>query len=182
MCTVCLALRRSWAQWRTPPSPSAPTSLVKSQNGSMGAFWGTGLGSLRLETRSEYLKSVGLSTTTTASQSWLFPSVLLLLIRFNHWFDGMALLHQFKISNGQVTYKSRFLSSDSYQANKEHNRIAVSEFGTVTMPDPCKNLFQRFLSRFAMPSEHFIKLHEHEPLLMQRMQCNMNVNCLKQFS
>uniref|UniRef100_A0A3Q0RBV4 Beta-carotene oxygenase 2b n=1 Tax=Amphilophus citrinellus TaxID=61819 RepID=A0A3Q0RBV4_AMPCI len=67
---------------------------------------------------------------------------------FNHWFDGMALLHQFKISNGQVTYKSRFLSSDSYQTNKEHNRIAVSEFGTVTMPDPCKNFFQRFLSRF----------------------------------
>ncbi|KAM9318618.1 carotenoid-cleaving dioxygenase, mitochondrial-like [Pholidichthys leucotaenia] len=68
--------------------------------------------------------------------------------KFNHWFDGMALLHQFKISNGQVTYKSRFLSSESYQANMEHNRITVSEFGTVTMPDPCKNLFQRFLSRF----------------------------------
>ncbi|XP_076748196.1 carotenoid-cleaving dioxygenase, mitochondrial isoform X2 [Maylandia zebra] len=68
--------------------------------------------------------------------------------KFNHWFDGMALMHQFKISNGQVTYKSRFLSSDSYQTNKEHNRIAISEFGTVTMPDPCKNVFQRFLSRF----------------------------------
>ncbi|XP_075994329.1 carotenoid-cleaving dioxygenase, mitochondrial-like [Genypterus blacodes] len=63
----------------------------------------------------------------------------------------MALLHQFKISNGQVTYKSRFLSSDSYEANKEHNRIAVSEFGTITMPDPCKNFFQRFLSRFELP-------------------------------
>ncbi|XP_047449236.1 beta-carotene oxygenase 2b [Mugil cephalus] len=70
---------------------------------------------------------------------------------FNHWFDGMALLHQFKISNGQVTYKSRFLSSDSYQSNKEHNRIVVSEFGTVTMPDPCKNFFQRFLSKFELP-------------------------------
>ncbi|XP_053729065.1 carotenoid-cleaving dioxygenase, mitochondrial-like [Synchiropus splendidus] len=63
----------------------------------------------------------------------------------------MALLHQFKISNGQVTYKSRFLSSDSYQANQENNRIAVSEFGTVTMPDPCKNLFLRFLSKFELP-------------------------------
>ncbi|KAM4567050.1 beta-carotene oxygenase 2b [Odontesthes bonariensis] len=71
--------------------------------------------------------------------------------RFNHWFDGMALLHQFKISNGQVTYKSRFLSSDSYQSNKEHDRIVVSEFGTITMPDPCKNFFQRFLSRFELP-------------------------------
>ncbi|CAJ1065991.1 beta%2Cbeta-carotene 9',10'-oxygenase-like [Xyrichtys novacula] len=71
--------------------------------------------------------------------------------KFNHWFDGMALLHQFKISKGQVTYKSRFLSSDSYQSNKEHNRITVSEFGTIMMPDPCKNFFQRFVSRFELP-------------------------------
>ncbi|KAG7282268.1 hypothetical protein CRUP_033795 [Coryphaenoides rupestris] len=70
---------------------------------------------------------------------------------FNHWFDGMALLHQFKISNGQVTYRSRFLSSECYQANSEHNHIMVSEFGTVTLPDPCKNFFQRFLSRFELP-------------------------------
>ncbi|TNN01448.1 hypothetical protein fugu_010830 [Takifugu bimaculatus] len=63
----------------------------------------------------------------------------------------MALLHQFKIARGQVTYKSRFLSSDSYQANKENNRITVSEFGTITLPDPCKNIFQRFLSRFELP-------------------------------
>ncbi|KAK5869038.1 hypothetical protein PBY51_010001 [Eleginops maclovinus] len=71
--------------------------------------------------------------------------------KFNHWFDGMALLHQFKITNGKVTYKSRFLSSDSYRGNNEHNRITVSEFGTLTMPDPCKNFFQRFLSRFELP-------------------------------
>ncbi|XP_051934902.1 beta-carotene oxygenase 2b [Hippocampus zosterae] len=71
--------------------------------------------------------------------------------KFNHWFDGMALLHQFKISKGQVTYRSRFLSSDSYQANNEKNRIVVSEFGTVSVPDPCKNFFQRFLSRFELP-------------------------------
>ncbi|XP_076147321.1 beta-carotene oxygenase 2b [Alosa pseudoharengus] len=70
---------------------------------------------------------------------------------FNHWFDGMALLHQFKIENGQVTYKSRFLTSDCYKANTENDRIVVSEFGTVAMPDPCKNFFQRFLSRFDMP-------------------------------
>ncbi|KAM8903763.1 carotenoid-cleaving dioxygenase, mitochondrial-like [Spinachia spinachia] len=71
--------------------------------------------------------------------------------KFNHWFDGMALLHQFKIAEGRVTYKSRFLSSDSFKANKEHNRIVVSEFGTINMPDPCKNFFKRFLSRFKLP-------------------------------
>ncbi|KAJ8343112.1 hypothetical protein SKAU_G00330400 [Synaphobranchus kaupii] len=70
---------------------------------------------------------------------------------FNHWFDGMALLHKFKIEGGQVTYKSHFLRSDSYKANSERNRIMVSEFGTIAMPDPCKNFFQRFLSIFEMP-------------------------------
>nr|XP_055052368.1 beta-carotene oxygenase 2b isoform X1 [Misgurnus anguillicaudatus] len=67
---------------------------------------------------------------------------------FNHWFDGMALLHRFQIEDGKVTYMSRFLNSDSYKENTEHNRIVVSEFGTIAMPDPCKNFFQRFLSRF----------------------------------
>lgn len=69
---------------------------------------------------------------------------------FNHWFDGMAMLHQFRIEQGKVTYMSRFLRSDSYKANSERNRIMVSEFGTLAMPDPCKNFFMRFLSRFQM--------------------------------
>ncbi|XP_056141019.1 carotenoid-cleaving dioxygenase, mitochondrial-like [Lampris incognitus] len=69
---------------------------------------------------------------------------------YNHWFDGMAMLHQFKIENGQVTYKSLFLQSDAYKKNSEKDRIMVSEFGTLAMPDPCKNFFQRFLSRFEM--------------------------------
>ncbi|MEQ2268699.1 hypothetical protein XENORESO_011508, partial [Xenotaenia resolanae] len=69
---------------------------------------------------------------------------------YNHWFDGMAMLHQFKIQKGQVTYMSRFLQSDTYKKNSERDRIMMSEFGTLAMPDPCKNFFQRFLSRFEM--------------------------------
>ncbi|XP_067827008.1 carotenoid-cleaving dioxygenase, mitochondrial-like isoform X1 [Heptranchias perlo] len=69
---------------------------------------------------------------------------------YNHWFDGMALMHQFKIEDGNVTYMSKFLRSETYQTNSAHNRIMVSEFGTVAMPDPCKNIFERFLSRFEM--------------------------------
>ncbi|XP_074465968.1 carotenoid-cleaving dioxygenase, mitochondrial-like [Sebastes fasciatus] len=69
---------------------------------------------------------------------------------YNHWFDGMAMLHQFKITKGQVTYMSRFLHSDAYKNNSEKDRIVMSEFGTLAMPDPCKNFFQRFLSRFEM--------------------------------
>uniref|UniRef100_A0A3P9LRM9 Carotenoid-cleaving dioxygenase, mitochondrial n=1 Tax=Oryzias latipes TaxID=8090 RepID=A0A3P9LRM9_ORYLA len=69
---------------------------------------------------------------------------------YNHWFDGMAMLHQFKIQKGEVTYMSRFLQSDTYKKNSERDRIVMSEFGTLAMPDPCKNFFQRFLSRFEM--------------------------------
>uniref|UniRef100_A0A667ZP58 Carotenoid-cleaving dioxygenase, mitochondrial n=1 Tax=Myripristis murdjan TaxID=586833 RepID=A0A667ZP58_9TELE len=60
---------------------------------------------------------------------------------YNHWFDGMAMLHQFKIEEGRVTYKSRFLQSDAFKKNSERDRIMVSEFGTLAMPDPCKNFF-----------------------------------------
>ncbi|XP_053307678.1 carotenoid-cleaving dioxygenase, mitochondrial-like [Spea bombifrons] len=70
---------------------------------------------------------------------------------YNHWFDGMALMHKFTIENGCVTYMSRFLESNSYTINKSHNRIVVSEFGTSAMPDPCKSMFQRFLSTFELP-------------------------------
>uniref|UniRef100_A0A6Q2YIN7 Beta-carotene 15, 15-dioxygenase 2, like n=1 Tax=Esox lucius TaxID=8010 RepID=A0A6Q2YIN7_ESOLU len=81
---------------------------------------------------------------------------------FNHWFDGMALMHRFYIRDGEVTYSSRFLRSDSYVTNLQKNRIVVSEFGTIAMPDPCKNLFARFFSRFKVPptdnaSVNFVK-------------------------
>uniref|UniRef100_A0A8C6SR92 Carotenoid-cleaving dioxygenase, mitochondrial n=1 Tax=Neogobius melanostomus TaxID=47308 RepID=A0A8C6SR92_9GOBI len=69
---------------------------------------------------------------------------------YNHWFDGMAMLHQYRINSGQVTYMSRFLQSDAYKKNSGRDRIMMSEFGTLAMPDPCKNFFQRFLSRFEM--------------------------------
>ncbi|XP_048368328.1 carotenoid-cleaving dioxygenase, mitochondrial isoform X3 [Sphaerodactylus townsendi] len=71
--------------------------------------------------------------------------------KYNHWFDGAALLHQFTIENGIVTYQSKFLRSDCYMANNQNNRIMVSEFGTLAMPDPCKSIFERFMSRFEKP-------------------------------
>ncbi|XP_072011916.1 carotenoid-cleaving dioxygenase, mitochondrial-like [Engystomops pustulosus] len=72
--------------------------------------------------------------------------------KYNHWFDGMALMHNFKIENGAVTYMSKFLQSDSYTQNKSANRIVASEFGTLAMPDPCKSAFDRFMSKFKIIS------------------------------
>ncbi|XP_033028386.1 beta,beta-carotene 9',10'-oxygenase isoform X2 [Lacerta agilis] len=71
--------------------------------------------------------------------------------KYNHWFDGMSLMHQFDIEDGVVKYSSKFLRSDSYMTNSRNNRIMVSEFGTLAMPDPCKSIFERFMSRFEVP-------------------------------
>ncbi|NXV64182.1 BCDO2 oxygenase, partial [Molothrus ater] len=83
--------------------------------------------------------------------------------KFNHWFDGMALLHQFQLAHGTVTYRSRFLQSSSYLRNSQHSRIVASEFGTLAMPDPCKSLFGRFLARFEPP---------HPTLLIMNKICS----------
>ncbi|XP_029282574.1 beta,beta-carotene 15,15'-dioxygenase [Cottoperca gobio] len=62
---------------------------------------------------------------------------------YNHWFDGMSLIHSFTFCNGVVTYRSKFLKSDTYKRNIKADRIVVSEFGTMIYPDPCKNIFSR---------------------------------------
>lgn len=50
------------------------------------------------------------------------------------------------------------MRSDSYVQNAEKNRIVVSEFGTLATPDPCKNIFARFFSRFQIPSKHQLEV------------------------
>ncbi|GIY10126.1 beta,beta-carotene 15,15'-dioxygenase [Caerostris extrusa] len=47
--------------------------------------------------------------------------------RYNHVFDGLALMHKFCFEDGRVTYRNRFLRSDSYKKNMKANRIVVTE-------------------------------------------------------
>ncbi|TRY93274.1 hypothetical protein DNTS_021650 [Danionella cerebrum] len=65
---------------------------------------------------------------------------------YNHWFDGLALLHNFIINKGEVTYRSKYLKGDTYNSNMEANRIVVSEMGTMAYPDPCKNIFSKVVT------------------------------------
>uniref|UniRef100_A0A6Q2WY49 Beta-carotene oxygenase 1, like n=1 Tax=Esox lucius TaxID=8010 RepID=A0A6Q2WY49_ESOLU len=65
---------------------------------------------------------------------------------YNHWFDGMALIHSFTFKDGDVYYRSKFLRSDTFQKNTKANKIVVSEFGTMIYPDPCKNMFSKAFS------------------------------------
>ncbi|XP_028400217.1 retinoid isomerohydrolase-like [Dendronephthya gigantea] len=67
---------------------------------------------------------------------------------YRHIFDGLALLQQFVIDNGNVTYFNRFLRSQTYKKNMKAGMIVESEFGTLGVPDPCKNIFARWFSYF----------------------------------
>ncbi len=67
---------------------------------------------------------------------------------YDHFFDGLSLLHRFEIKDGKATYQSKHLESDTYKTNLQAKRIVCGEFGTVGFPDPCKSLLGRFMSYF----------------------------------
>uniref|UniRef100_W5M8E4 Beta-carotene oxygenase 1 n=1 Tax=Lepisosteus oculatus TaxID=7918 RepID=W5M8E4_LEPOC len=85
---------------------------------------------------------------------------------YNHWFDGLALLHSFTFKDGDVFYRSKFLRGDTYKCNMEANRIVVSEMGTMAYPDPCKNIFSNFFCRFTIA--------EHSPIYFTD-NCGTNI-------
>lgn len=70
---------------------------------------------------------------------------------YNHWFDGLGMLHSYHIEDGKVKYTSRYLRSQAYTRAQEKRGIAMAEFGTPVPPDPCKNIFARFFSYFVPP-------------------------------
>ena len=63
---------------------------------------------------------------------------------YNHWFDGLAMLHAFRLEDGQVGYKNRFLQSTSRREAMEKGEISRAEFAT----DPCRSIFRRVMSIF----------------------------------
>jgi beta,beta-carotene 9',10'-dioxygenase len=63
---------------------------------------------------------------------------------YNHWFDGLAMLHRFAFATGALTYASRFLDSDAFQAARRTGKISYAEFAT----DPCRTLFGRVAAWF----------------------------------
>ena len=67
---------------------------------------------------------------------------------YRHIYDGLALLQQFVIKDGNVTYYNRFLRSQTYLTNMKAGMIVESELGTPGLPDPCKNIFARWFSYY----------------------------------
>lgn len=63
---------------------------------------------------------------------------------YNHWFDGLAMLHRFALADGGVTYANRFLKSKAFCAAEATGKISYAEFAT----DPCRTLFGRVAAIF----------------------------------
>lgn len=61
----------------------------------------------------------------------------------NHWFDGLAMLHKFDITNGQVSYTNKFLDTPALRA-AQAGKMKYAEFAT----DPCRTLFKRITQVF----------------------------------
>ncbi|XP_039751463.1 carotenoid isomerooxygenase [Pararge aegeria] len=68
--------------------------------------------------------------------------------QYKHVFDGLAIIHRFAVKDGRATYQCKFLHSDVYKKNTAANRIVVTEFGTMAVPDPCRTIFDRISSMF----------------------------------
>ena len=66
---------------------------------------------------------------------------------YNHWFDGLAMLHGFGFADGRVSYANRFLESDAYTEAERAGSIVRPEFGT----DPCVSIFKRAMQIFSPP-------------------------------
>lgn len=65
---------------------------------------------------------------------------------FEHWFDGLAMLHAFSFGRGRVSYRNRFLRSSAYEAARTEGQIRFSEFAT----DPCRAIFNGAQAMFAL--------------------------------
>jgi beta,beta-carotene 9',10'-dioxygenase len=62
----------------------------------------------------------------------------------NHWFDGLAMLHRFGFDKGRVSYRNRFLRSETFSESMDSGALAQGGFAT----DPCRTLFQRVAAVF----------------------------------
>lgn len=67
--------------------------------------------------------------------------------RFNHWFDGLAMLHRFGFEGGRVSYRNRFLASENYLRARATDTRQYDQFAT----NPRRNLWQKIIDTLYFP-------------------------------
>jgi carotenoid cleavage dioxygenase-like enzyme len=64
---------------------------------------------------------------------------------YQHWFDGLAMLHKFSFRDGRVSYANRFLETGDFLEAAKQGRITRRAFAT----DPCRTIFGRLIAMFS---------------------------------
>ena len=67
-------------------------------------------------------------------------------VEVNHWFDGLALLHAFRLDSQAVRYQSRFVRSYDFRVSELEGEIATPGFAC----DPCRSVFRKIASAFVV--------------------------------
>ncbi|EKM75160.1 hypothetical protein AGABI1DRAFT_80273 [Agaricus bisporus var. burnettii JB137-S8] len=74
-------------------------------------------------------------------------------VSVSHWFDGLGMNHQFKItSKGEVYYSNRSSSDGRIDYIQQTGRTPGSTFGN--QQDPCKELFKKFFTTYVPHSDN----------------------------
>ena len=64
--------------------------------------------------------------------------------KFNHWFDGLGMLHRFQLEGGKVSYGNKFIQSKAYLHAMENDQISFREFATDPDPDKFHHVSQGY--------------------------------------
>lgn len=71
----------------------------------------------------------------------------------NHYFDGYAIIYQFKINNDKtITFRAKYIQSDAYKRAMAVGKPTFTEFGTKAYRDPDRNVVSRIIAK-VMPSD-----------------------------
>ena len=69
----------------------------------------------------------------------------------NHWFDGLAMLHRFGFADGNVSYRNRFLQSNSYREASAKVRLRAASLRPIPAAR-CFSAWPRSSSRCSSPT------------------------------
>jgi len=65
--------------------------------------------------------------------------------KYNHWFDGLAMLKKFEIRDGEISYSNKFLKTKDYLNNNVQDKINYTTFGTNSSDTPFY-IWEKFLA------------------------------------
>lgn len=68
--------------------------------------------------------------------------------KYNHWFDGLAMLHKFAFRKGQILYTNKFLKGNTFNTTTKKGKIVYPEFATIPKSSLLYRIFLNVTGQF----------------------------------